>query len=263
MKIFFSEHNRDYSTYTFSYAVYALMEKPEDFPLIYDMGFLPYSNDLKEFREIFYLARSLRVDTSQFTDSSENRRVDRKLAPLGIRVELKHVQDLDLADPAFRKFCLDYAETRFSGHAMPPERFDYILSRKILTHVLTFSKEDGTTAGYVFCLLAGGMLHYWFSFFDAELMENFPLGKWMMWKTIQWAREREIKHVYLGTCYGERSLYKVRDFKGLRFFDGIEWNKDMELLKKWCRTDHLDLPADRFKLGDDFKAGSDDLMRKV
>ena len=45
------------------------------------------------------------------------------------------------------------------------------------------------------------------------------------------------KYIYLGTCYGEDSLYKVRDFKGIEYFDGNEWIDDIEKLKSLCKID--------------------------
>jgi hypothetical protein len=63
---------------------------------------------------------------------------------------------------------------------------------------------------------------------------------------IDWAYKNNLKYVYLGTSYGEKSLYKVRDFKGLSFFDGNRWNSDMKLLKNKCKSDK-DLNKDYFK----------------
>jgi hypothetical protein len=47
-----------------------------------------------------------------------------------------------------------------------------------------------------------------------------------------------------------KSLYKVRDFKGLAFFDGNKWNNDMQFLKSKCKSDH------EF-ISDDFKQDTD------
>ena len=46
-----------------------------------------------------------------------------------------------------------------------------------------------------------------------------------------------MKYVYLGTCYGEKALYKVRDFKGIEFFDGSKWNNQINILKEMCKKD--------------------------
>ena len=81
------------------------------------------------------------------------------------------------------------------------------------------------------------MLHYWYSFFDVAYLKSHSLGKWMMWRTIHWAKENNLDYVYLGTCYKEKALYKVRDHKGVEFFDGVRWNEDVELLKYLCKKD--------------------------
>jgi arginine-tRNA-protein transferase len=248
MKIFYSEHNKDYTSYTFDYAVYAMMEKRSEVPEIYDKGFLPYSNDPKDPREIFYMARSLRVNLKQFKDSSENRRVDRKLASLGLIPEIQPVSSFNLKDSHFQELCIKYAVRRFSGKSMTKERFDYITSRGTLSHIISFSAKNEKPAAYVFCNIEDKILHYWYAFFNADLLASVPIGKWLMWKTIDLAKSMDLNHVYIGTCYGEKSLYKVRDFKALSFFDGEKWNSDMQLLKSWCKSDDQPLATDRFKL---------------
>ncbi|MDH3648439.1 MAG: hypothetical protein OEQ53_02095, partial [Saprospiraceae bacterium] len=75
--------------------------------------------------------------------------------------------------------------------------------------------------------------------------------KWMMWKTIQWAKDEGLSSVYLGTCYGTKSLYKVRDHLGLSFFDGYKWNTDMTLLKSLCKSDEDSSMADQLKRADE------------
>ena len=47
------------------------------------------------------------------------------------------------------------------------------------------------------------------------------------------------KYIYLGTCYGEKALYKVRDFKGIEFYDGNKWIKDNKILKDLCKSDQI------------------------
>ena len=58
-----------------------------------------------------------------------------------------------------------------------------------------------------------------------------------MWRTIRWAKENNLDYVYLGTCYKKKALYKVRDHKGIEFFDGVRWNDNNELLKYFCKLD--------------------------
>ena len=66
MKIFFSENNVDYGTYTFNYAIYAQKESMAELTEIYDKGFLPYTGNINIESDLFYLARSLRVDLQNF-----------------------------------------------------------------------------------------------------------------------------------------------------------------------------------------------------
>lgn len=247
MRIFFSESNNDYATYTFNYAIYAISEQLEELESIYNQGFLPYSSNITLQREIFYLARSLRVNLAQFEDSSENRRVDRKIEPLSISFELIPKNTIDINDLSFLDFCLSYAQERFSNNAMNEARFKYILGRETGTHWLVFKREEKVLA-YVLLAIHGKAIHYWYAFFDATYLEEYPLGKWIMWRSIKWAKENNYDYVYLGTCYGNSALYKTRDFKGLSFFDGYGWNNSINTLKELCKTDDELKTSDRFKL---------------
>jgi arginine-tRNA-protein transferase len=234
MKIFRSESLVDYSTYTFNYAIYCLKESQTELPEIYDRGFLPYSNnpDLQE--EIYYMARSLRVNLDEFKESSENRRVARKIAETNPEFDVIPITSFDVNDSNFVGFCQEFANQRFS-ESISDRRLNYILNNKSISHVFRF-KINAEEVGYVIAIIENGALHYWFAFFSLEF-QSYSLGKWMMYSVIDWAAQNQLNHVYLGTCYGEKSLYKVRDFKGLRFFDGNGWNEDMKLLKQKCKSD--------------------------
>ena len=69
------------------------------------------------------------------------------------------------------------------------------------------------------------------------IISHAPIGKFMMEHIIHLAKKKNKEFVYLGTCYGEESLYKVRDFKGIEFFDGNSWENDIEKLKLLCKSD--------------------------
>jgi len=243
MKIFRSESLVDYKTYTFNYAIYCRQDRPEETNDIYRRGFLPYSGSLSLDITHHYLSRSLRVVLANFKPTSENRRVEKKIASLNPQIIVHKKEDFK-ADNTFKKFCLDYAAVRFDG-AMPENRFEYIYNWQYLSHILEFKTDTGDTLGYVFAILTDEILHYWFSFYDLQ-HSRLGLGKFMMYKSIDWAKQQDLKEVYLGTCYGEKAMYKMRDFKGLEFFDGNDWNPDMKLLKQKCKTDNQFI-ADDFK----------------
>lgn len=247
MKIFFAENQPDYATYTFNYAIYCVQETQEELPAIYNKGFLPYTGNTDIHADIFYLARSLRVDLDRFENTSENRRINRKIEPLAIQLDVHKKEDFDIKNPVFLDFCMSYANERFSGKAMTKERLNFVLGKNTASHLFSFSSK-GEVLGYVVALIAGDMLHYWYAFFNQAYMKSHALGKWIMWRTILWAKENNLKQIYLGTCYGKHSLYKVRDHKGLAFFDGSKWNTDVKLLKELCKTDTEPIDKDRFKL---------------
>lgn len=246
MKIFFSENRVDYSTYTFDYAIYCLKESQAELSEIYEKGFLPYTGNLGINGDIFYLARSLRVDLDRFEDTSENRRVNRLVESLNITLEVIKKTDFDLNDTEFVNLSQEYISQRIGDDNMSWERWQYILSRETGTHIFKFSIE-GKLVGFVFAVLEGEMLHYWFAFFNTEYMRSHSLGKWLMWRVIKWGKENALKHVYLGTAYKQSALYKIRDHKGLEYFDGYRWNKDVERLKNLCKNDLEPKAADEFK----------------
>jgi arginine-tRNA-protein transferase len=238
MQIVFSEYHAEYTTYTFSYAVYCLQEHPEEIAEIYARGFLPYTGDLAIRDNIFYLARSVRIDLSRFKDSSENRRINRKAQELEMTLSVTEKSAIDLEAPDVVSFCTAYAAERFSGGNMKADRLRYVLERDTLTHILTFRSHD-KILGYVFAFLDQDILHYWYAFFELAYLTSHSLGKWMMWRTVRWAKDQGLRYVYLGTCYGKKALYKVRDHKGAEFFDGIGWSPDIKLLKSLCTTDDI------------------------
>ena len=60
-----------------------------------------------------------------------------------------------------------------------------------------------------------------------------------MEKVIFYAKNNNMRYIYLGTCYGEKALYKVRDFKGNEYFDGVKWNNNIKNLKALCKNDKI------------------------
>ena len=251
MKIFHSEYQKNYSTYTFGYATYALLEENDSLSDLYSAGFLPYAGtseyaSQKSIQEIFYLCRSLRIDLNAFSTNSENRRIEKKARPLNIEVTVRPKKDF-IADENFRKFCQDYADERFQGGHMSDQRWDYVLRRACGTHIFTY-KTQNNVLGYVLVGVDAKAVHYWFSFFDTNLLNQLPVGKYLMLSVITWAKENGKSYAYLGTCYGEKALYKVRDFKGAEFYDGAKWNEDITLLKSWCKQDQSSMISDRYKM---------------
>lgn len=246
MKIFFSENTVDYGTYTFNYAIYCLKQNNTELSEIYEKGFLPYSGNLELTEEVFYLARSLRVDLEKFDDTSENRRVNRLMEDLHVALEVIKKEDFDINSEAFIEFSSRYIAERIGEDNMSTERLNFILKQDTFTHIFVF-KNTQQTLGYVLTCMEGNMLHYWFAFFETTYMRSHSLGKWMMWRVIRWAKDNGLANVYLGTAYKPSALYKIRDHKGLEFFDGKGWSQDVAKLKKLCESDLEPKQVDAFK----------------
>jgi GNAT superfamily N-acetyltransferase len=127
-----------------------------------------------------------------------------------------------------------YATERI-GNAMNKTRLKYIFNFPYLNKIAVFSIAD-KTLGYVWLIEDETIRHYWFSFFDTSFFSH-GIGKWMMEQMISDAKKQGKKHIYLGTCYGEKALYKIRDFKAVEYFDGNSWRNDTAHLKSKCKNE--------------------------
>jgi arginyl-tRNA--protein-N-Asp/Glu arginylyltransferase len=230
MKLLFSEQNSDYAHYQFPYAIWAVPETGEKPSAIFNAGFLPSTRQLDR----FYLCRHIRVDLAKFELSSENRRILRKGE--GINVELVPREKFDYT-PARREFFKIYADVKFGKDTMTYERLDSLFSTPIISHLLVFTDtktgaEIGVATLYV---EAATLAYYYYAFYDLNYYAR-NLGMFMMTSAAELFAARGCQHLYLGTCYSERALYKTQ-FVGAEFFNGFCWSKNLEELKFLLRRD--------------------------
>jgi arginyl-tRNA--protein-N-Asp/Glu arginylyltransferase len=224
MKLIFSEQSVDYSHYQFGYAVWAVPEPGETPADIFQAGFLPSSRQLDR----FYLCRQIRVNLEQFELSSENRRILRKGE--GINVSLVPRATFDYT-PARREFFKNYADSKFGKEVMTYERLDSLFSTPIISHLLVFTDaRTGGEIGVATLYVEGDALaYYYYAFYDLNYASR-SLGMFMMTTAAELFASRGLKHIYLGTCYSERALYKTQ-FAGVEFFNGFRWSTNLEELK--------------------------------
>lgn len=250
MRILYSEFSPVYETYSFPYGIYALPEKEDELTQAYRTGFLPYTGDARIEKSIFYKARSLRVHLSDFKDTSENRRTAKKFSDFDIA--LSPCKPTVGKDTDFISFAISYADERFKKGEMSENRLRHILSRSYLSTVYRYTHGEKTIA-YLLSTETSEVFHYWFCFYDLNFAPDLPLGKYLMWRALHYAKNSGFKEVYLGTCYGPGSLYKARDFKGIQFHDGNRWVGDVKILKDRCKKDELMnlKKKDRFKVSPD------------
>ena len=180
-----------------------------------------------------YMARSVRVDLKRFTLSSENRRVQKKCT-LAISKRIIPIEQFDINDEVFVEFCVRYFTERFGAGVMTTERLATVLAAGFISHVVEYM-HTGTVCGYILLVKHADMQHYWFSFYDPVYYE-YSLGLWLMIETITSAQKAGATHLYLGTAYGEKALYKT-NFTALEYWDGSTWVSDTTQLRRLLRSD--------------------------
>jgi hypothetical protein len=243
MKLFFSETEPDYSRYLYPYVIWAFPEAGEVPSDLFNAGFLPGARGLDH----FYLCRNLRVDLAHYKPSSENRRVLRKGE--GITMKLVPRGEFDFSEARI-EFCLRYAEMRYGKDIMPRDRLELVFNSPLASHIMVFSDAaTGADIGFVVLYLdAPRVAFYRYSFFVLD-HPNRSLGLFLMTTAINYFQEKKFTHVYLGTCYSERALYKTQ-FAGVEFFNGFRWSQNLDELKFQLRRDqkkHL-LETEEFRL---------------
>jgi len=230
MKLLFSEAQADYGRYLYPYVIWAVPETGEAPADIFNAGFLPSARGLDQFS----LCRNLRLDLAKFKPSSENRRILRKGA--GVEMKLVPRAEFELT-PARREFYRNYADARYGKDVMPPARLDLVFTSPVATHLLLFTDaQSGAELGVVVMYLESPRLAFYrYSFYDLNQF-NRSLGLFMMTSAAVFFAENKFAHLYLGTCYSERALYKTQ-FAGVEFFNGFRWSADLQELKYILRRD--------------------------
>jgi len=230
MKLLFSEENSDYANYRFPYAIWAVPEAGETPADIFDAGFLPSGLRLDR----YYLCRQIRVNLAQFELSSENRRILRK--GQGVNLDLVPRDKFDYS-PARREFFKTYADGKFGQDIMTYERLDALFASPLVSHLLVFTDaQSGAEIGVAVLYLEGPALaYYYYAFYDLNYLAR-NLGMFMMTSTVELFGGRGCRHLYLGTCYSEKALYKTQ-FAGVEFFNGFRWSHNLAELKHLLQRD--------------------------
>ena len=79
------------------------------------------------------------------------------------------------------------------------------------------------------------MAFYRYSFFNWN-HPNRSLGLFLMTTAVEFFAAQKFSHVYVGTCYSERALYKTQ-FAGVEFFNGLRWSQNLAELKFLVRRE--------------------------
>lgn len=230
MKILFSEYKSDYPNYIFPYAIWAIPETNDTPSRIFARGFLPSTHNLDR----FYLCRQIRIRLSEFSRSSENRRIMRKCD--GIDYELIPRDNFNFS-PEKRHFCKHYADIKFGKDIMTNKRLDSLFNSRIISHILVYKDAElGIDVGYATLYLEQEKLaYYYYAFYDLNYYDR-NLGMYMMTSAVDYFAQNKYDYVYLGTCYSKNALYKTQ-FHGFEFFNGFRWSNDLNELKFLIKRD--------------------------
>lgn len=173
--------------------------------------------------------RSLRIDLSKFTLSSENRRVLKKTEGL----QLQSVA-LPYSDYSWEigKLGKDFYEDKFGAGTFSANKIKELLTDgdKSNFNTLLVYQYTSTPVGYSITYQNSDILHYSYPFYDrATTVSNLGLG--MMLRAILHAQETGKKYIYLGSAQRPTDIYKLQ-FSGLEWFDGKKWQTSKEELEK-------------------------------
>lgn len=228
MKYIFKEYKGNYENYKFPYLVYLQANEHDNIDEIYERGFL--ATRIK--KNYYYLARNLRINLKEFSLNSENRRVLKKIE--GLELENRKLENFDF-DYSITKLASDFFKKKFDKIIITPKKLKWLFKGEFFTNVLVY-KWNKKEIGYCITMETEELLHYAYPFYKSDLIGS-NLGMSMMIKAIEYAKQKNKKHVYLGTVYTPKSLYKTQ-FKGIEWFDENSWNKDIEKLKNKIKEEN-------------------------
>ncbi|MFA6315463.1 MAG: hypothetical protein WC648_03815 [Candidatus Paceibacterota bacterium] len=196
----------------------------ENISKMYENGFVFTRLD----KGLMHQTRSVRINISKFTLSSENKRILKKTADLVLTAA-----ELPLLNYDYRlgKLAKDFFENKFGHGIMSAQKIKEMLTDPVKSNfnlLLTYLQESST--GYAICFANNTLLHYSYPFYDLNGAQK-DIGLGMMVRAINFAVEQKKKYVYLGSLQRPGDTYKLQ-FDGLEWFDGSKWQDDIETVKK-------------------------------
>lgn len=187
-----------------------------------------------------YQTRSVRIDLSEYESSSENRRILRKTEEIEMSIA---PLPYDHYHWSIGKMAKDFYDTKFGEGVFSANKAKELLTsdESNFNQLLLFSPyqgelervrrsiEDISPLGYCVALETNDILHYSYPFYDLEKSSK-NMGMGMMVRAVEYAKESGKQYIYLGSAQRPGDTYKMQ-FKGLEWFDGEGWTRDLEELK--------------------------------
>ena len=206
-------------------------------------------------RGMMQQTRSVRIDLSKFSLTSENRRIFKKTTEMSEPT----LNQLPLKDYDFKlgKLAKDFYDTKFGPGIMSAQKVKEMLTdveksnfnlllgfgvRTADTIVVAPENSSNESAessikGYAICMKNSSILHYSYPFYDLTAASK-DTGLGMMIRAIEYAKAANLKFVYLGSLQRPTDTYKLQ-FDGLEWFDGKEWQTDLQEVKRLLNATDL------------------------
>lgn len=203
-----------------------------DLAQVYGLGYLPYSGDTADPRHLFYNARSLRVNLTRFSIKKKRRYDHRTWLDFGLqRQHLSKEAFVNQYGIILFDRASQWMEPRFGEAALPRERLRYILEKPFLQDVMAWRDKTELAA---FALVVSGEwgAHYWYVFYRNGGNLTTAPGHGFLVDFLTWCHTEGLPYAYLGTAYAGKSMYKSRGISGAEFWDGRQWNPDMDQLTR-------------------------------
>jgi arginyl-tRNA--protein-N-Asp/Glu arginylyltransferase len=177
--------------------------------------------------------RSIRIDLSEFENSSENRRILRKTEEITMQ---KFALPLINYDWHIHKMGKDFYETKFGVGIFSANKIKEVFTdpKKSNFNFVLVYKINTEPVGYCVIRETENMVHYSYPFYELQ-NPNKNIGMGMMLKAINYVKEQGKQYIYLGSAQRPTDIYKLQ-FAGLEWFDGESWSKDLEKLKDTLKT---------------------------
>ena len=209
---------------------------PENIAAMYERGFV----FTRLGKGVMQQTRSCRIDLSKFELSSENRRILKKTADVSLRAEPLPYAAYDFT---IGKLAKDFYTTKFGDGTLSANKMKEMLTDAAKSNFNTLLRYDvyvitppthteadpAASIGYSVCYENLTLLHYSFPFYDLTAAPK-DMGMGMMVRAIQYAQEKGLKYIYLGSLQRPSDTYKLQ-FAGLEWFDGKKWRTDTDELK--------------------------------
>ena len=237
--IFIAERPVLYNRYRLGPGPWIVCEDANTLGPVYGHGLLPLSREHPPPWR-FFEARSLRVEIASWQPHKKRRHQQRAWEAFGLHRSALPREAFLQRYPDAAEQALSWMGARFGTPYLEPHRLGFLLHHPLVTTVLAWSLGNRLVA---FALLVDGDwgAHYWFVFYEEGPAS--PPGHGYLMDFLAWTRGQDLPCAYLGSVYGQQSLYKWRGLEGAAFWTGCKWSSDRALLAAHLAADDAGHPA--------------------